>query len=818
MFHLLIPRYACQSFLFVMVALFFSRSCVHADIVLLGENPPNGNVNDGNFDLVPGWQTHSSPHWTVNTGLTSGNHTAGVALGQFHGAGNAITVVDSRILDNIQAYSKPVAGSVLEYSFTAHAQYESPAFVSFSLVFGDHIRLLADDVPINGGATPPDVFSGQYKVTAEDAKQGMPFVRIGMSTTQPITIFLDNVNLRVLDTATAGPSALNATADESGIKLAWTPHHNSADAQYRVYRQRSDAKKFTFIGPANKASEFTDQSIVNGISYSYVVTRVLNGGESSASPPEIARRIDTQPPSGPQLLNAVSTDAEIELTWESDDEDVATFTVYRKSNDGTESIALATGITKNTFTDITPVKGELNTYFVRAIDYSGNEGELSNSVSTRVRAIRGASFSDLILPMPIRTELRSDLWGADEVLPRDPNNGIEDPQWSYWGGRPVKDDDGKYHMLVVRWPENALRGHWEWVNSTVVHTVAEEPTGPYRPTGEIAYPYQNGQGHNADVIRLNDGTYLLYSLINWKPTLLSSKSMRGPWKVLGEMSVEYDAEALGDNREYQVQRNLSGVQLDDGSMMFVSKFGRMIHSTDGLLGPYKVLTDVVQNNETIPERYRHSNYEDPVMWRDDVQFHQIINAFLDYRAIYLRSPDGIHWKCDTGLAYTPDCTIYEDGTWTRWHKLERPHVLQDEYGRATHLSLAVIDTVKRQDYANDKHSSKNLIIPLVVHKRLGLLNDSPISSQTDRIQILVHSEEGFDAQTDMNLGSLRYGAAEEVNFGGGSLVVTTEKHDRGLVLVFEGESTGLTEQNFAGKLIGESRGGELIVGFSKLSR
>ncbi|EMI43375.1 putative secreted protein [Rhodopirellula sp. SWK7] len=813
-----IRHLAIRSFLSSVAAFVFSISCSYADIVLLGENPPNKNVNDGNFDLVPGWQTHSSPYWTVNSELTKGNHIAGVALGEFRSAGNEITVVDSRKLDNVPTYSKPIVGDVLEYRFTAHAQYKSPAFVSFSLVFGDHVRILADDVPVNGGAAPADVYSGHYKVTADDAGQGMPLVRIGLRTTAPISISLDDVNLRVLDRASAGPPALNATADESGITLTWTPRGNCADAGYRVYRRSSDATKFTLLGSANKTNRFLDESIVNGIQYSYIVTRVLDGVESSASPLATAKRLDSQPPPAPRLFDAVSLDAEIELAWECDVEDVASFTVYRKTSDELDSIALAKGVTKNAFTDITAVKDKRNTYFVRAIDHSGNESERSNTVSGRVRAVRGASFSDLILPMPVHTELRSDLWGAEEVLPRDPNNGIEDPQWSYWGGRPVRDDDGKYHMLVVRWPENALRGHWEWVNSTVVHTVADEPTGPYRPTGETAYAYQDGHGHNADVVRLNDGTYLLYSLINWEPTLLSSKSMRGPWEVVGEMSVEYDAEALGDNREYQVQRNLSGVQLDDGSMLFVSKFGRMIHSTNGLLGPYQVLTDVVQNNKTIPERYRHSNYEDPVMWRDEVQFHQIINAFLDYRAIYLRSADGIHWKCDPGLAYTPDCTTYEDGTRTRWHKLERPHVLQDEFGRATHLSLAVIDTVKRQDYANDKHSSKNLIIPLVVHKRLSVQNDSPISSQTAEIRILVHSEEGFDAQTDMNFGSLRYGAAEEVDFGRGSLVVTTEKHDQGLVLVFEGKSTGLTEQNFAGKLIGESRGGELVVGFSKLSR
>lgn len=39
-----------------------------------------------------------------------------------------------------------------------------------------------------------------------------------------------------------------------------------------------------------------------------------------------------------------------------------------------------------------------------------------------------------ILPAPIYRELTLDTWGADAVRPRDIQNGIEDPEWAYWGG------------------------------------------------------------------------------------------------------------------------------------------------------------------------------------------------------------------------------------------------------------------------------------------------------------------------------------------------------------------------------------------------
>ncbi len=77
--------------------------------------------------------------------------------------------------------------------------------------------------------------------------------------------------------------------------------------------------------------------------------------------------------------------------------------------------------------------------------------------------------------------------------------------------------------------------------------------------------------------------------------------------------------------------------------------------------------------------------------------------------------------------------------------MERPHVIQDEYGRATHLSLAVIDVPKADDLARDKHNSKNIIIPLTLHKRILMLNKERVISSTKRIKILIQSEENFDA-------------------------------------------------------------------------
>ena len=62
--------------------------------------------------------------------------------------------------------------------------------------------------------------------------------------------------------------------------------------------------------------------------------------------------------------------------------------------------------------------------------------------------VPGGRFMDRILPAPVYKGLETDTWGTDAVRPRDIHNGIEDPEWSYWGGR-----------LTARRTSSC---HWSW--------------------------------------------------------------------------------------------------------------------------------------------------------------------------------------------------------------------------------------------------------------------------------------------------------------------------------------------------------------------
>ena len=133
--------------------------------------------------------------------------------------------------------------------------------------------------------------------------------------------------------------------------------------------------------------------------------------------------------------------------------------------------------------------------------------------------VRGAAFIDRLLPMPVDSPLRADVWGGDNVKPRNAANGLEEPDWSYWC-MSVFPHGGKEHMFATRWPEAAEKGHMAWPQSSIVHAVADKATGPFKVIREI------GPGHNVMHYQTRDGTHVLYVI----GRAYKSHSLDGPWE------------------------------------------------------------------------------------------------------------------------------------------------------------------------------------------------------------------------------------------------------------------------------------------------
>lgn len=406
--------------------------------------------------------------------------------------------------------------------------------------------------------------------------------------------------------------------------------------------------------------------------------------------------------------------------------------------------------------------------------------------------VKGARFIDRFLPMQGKV-LSADTWGVKGVVPRYIDNGIEDRIWSYWGGNVKKGEDGKFHLFVCGWLEASPKGHAEWPNSFVFNAVSDNRTGPFKVRNMI------GKGHNPEVYQLKDGRYVLYVIDGRYVT----DDLNGKWEY-GKF--EFNAR---DRRIIEGLSNLSFAQREDGSYLMVCRGGGIWISQDGL-SEYSQLTD----KRVYPDV--DGRFEDPVIWRDNVQYHMVVNDWLGRIAFYLRSKDGVNWVTDPGEAYTPGIAIHEDGRVEDWFKFERLKVYQDEYGRAVQANFAVIDTLKPQDKSFDNHSSKNISIPLNPGLLLTILDEKPITATTKTIRLKVKAEKGFNPQTDMDMSSLRFGASEEVNYGRGSKVLKTESDGDDLIITFDGKGNGITKDEFAPKLIGKYKNGKMLYGYARL--
>lgn len=404
----------------------------------------------------------------------------------------------------------------------------------------------------------------------------------------------------------------------------------------------------------------------------------------------------------------------------------------------------------------------------------------------------GGRFMDRFLPMKGKV-LSSDTWGLDAVKPRYVDNGIEDNIWSYWCGSIKKGDDNKFHLFVCAWLESSPKGHYEWPNSYVFDAVGDNMEGPYTLSKMI------GKGHNVEAFRAKNGQYVLY-VINGR---YIANNINGPW--------EYSKFGFNprDRKIIEGLSNLSFAQREEGSYLMVCRGGGIWISQDGI-SEFNQITDKRVYPNVVGE------FEDPVIWKDHIQYHMIVNDWLGRIAFYLRSKDGINWVVDPGEAYAPGIAVHEDGTKEDWFKYERIRVFQDKYGRAIQANFAVIDTQKEEDFAQDNHSSKQITIPLNPGLLLTILDTNPITSKTKSIRVKVTAEEGFNPQKDLDINSLRFGASEEVNYGRGAIVQKVENSGKDLIITFDAKGCGITDKEFAPKLLGKTIAGKMIYGYTRL--
>ena len=350
-------------------------------------------------------------------------------------------------------------------------------------------------------------------------------------------------------------------------------------------------------------------------------------------------------------------------------------------------------------------------------------------------------------------------WGGDNVKPRDIRNGIEDAEYSYWGGNitKVKGENGRdeYHLFVARWKESEPRGHMFWPHSEIAHAVSNKPNGDFKVVEVL------GKGHNPELFRCKDGSWAVYC-INDKGLahLYRSQNINGPWKY-ERMQLDLDGKKMIEG-----ESNFSFCTRPDGSVLAVCRGGGIWLSEDGLK-PF------VRKSEGRVYPDVEGRFEDPVLWRDEVQYHIIVNDWLGRVAWKLTSPDGFCWTTQPGEAYMPGIAPND------WFKYERMRLLQDEFGRVVQANFAVIDCVKKEDRGSDIHSSKNITIPVNPGRRVQTFKKT-----RKGLEVRIAKERGFNPLADVDVGSLILGPQSFVAFGQGVKAIGTAEAAGDLVVIF----------------------------------
>ncbi len=163
----------------------------------------------------------------------------------------------------------------------------------------------------------------------------------------------------------APPTGLTATAGNNQVVLSWTA--SSGATSYIIYSGTAA------IGTSTSAS-YTDNSAINGDTYTYTVAAVNAGGTSAPSSPVTV----TLTPPAPTGLTATAGDALVSLSWTSSN-GATSYDVYRSTASGAESKVVATP-TGTTYINTGLINGVVYYYTVAAVNEGGTSSQ-SNEAS-----------------------------------------------------------------------------------------------------------------------------------------------------------------------------------------------------------------------------------------------------------------------------------------------------------------------------------------------------------------------------------------------------------------------------------------------------
>ncbi|MCI0746977.1 MAG: metallophosphoesterase [Verrucomicrobia subdivision 3 bacterium] len=177
------------------------------------------------------------------------------------------------------------------------------------------------------------------------------------------------------------PTGLTASAGDSQVALNWNASIGAVS--YIVKRADSSGGPYEIIGSGVTATTFTDDTVVNGSTYYYVVSAVNSNGESGDSDEVSAT---PQPPTAPlaptNLTAAQGGKRRIVLHWtQSASPNVTQNGVYRSTTSGGPYTLVATIPAATSYQNAGLTSGTRYYFVVTALDGNGLESSFSNEAT-----------------------------------------------------------------------------------------------------------------------------------------------------------------------------------------------------------------------------------------------------------------------------------------------------------------------------------------------------------------------------------------------------------------------------------------------------
>ena len=161
------------------------------------------------------------------------------------------------------------------------------------------------------------------------------------------------------------PVSLTGSFSSTNITLNWAAVPGAIG--YVISRATNAAGPFTFLMSITETT-YTDYGLNANLTYYYKIVAVNTGGISAAT----TNSVNFQQPA-PTSLTAIGTNAQVMLSW-SAATNATSYTLWRGTNGGKETVAVVSAYTGTTYTNTGLVNGTTYYYLVTATGTGGTSG------------------------------------------------------------------------------------------------------------------------------------------------------------------------------------------------------------------------------------------------------------------------------------------------------------------------------------------------------------------------------------------------------------------------------------------------------------